>query len=208
VNSNLAQLLGLLLVLRQPQQAAGIEHILDWEAGTVLSTLSCVHFLVDLDVYDEGYIDIRRGRPRDWLMVRAQPGRYHMDVLQFERHETFLVHQCFSVIPRYLCRAWRSKSSMLYFHSILRYILHSDEPYRYSDYDFNIYILHHLSTHYFASESCLNKQMIVNDLQSFEISFWANLDGNHQSHVYMLDGIRAVAHLIEVVISATPFTSH
>jgi hypothetical protein len=63
-------------------------------------------------------------------------------------------------------------------------------------------------TYYFASESLLNKQMIVNDLQSFEISFWANPDGNHQFPVDMLDHIRAVAHVIEVAISETPFTSH
>jgi hypothetical protein len=106
-NSNLSQVLGLLLVLRDPQHAAWIEGILDWEARKVLSTLSCVHFLVDLDVYDEGYINICRGRPQDWLMVCAQPGRYHIDVLQLEKHEMFLVHQFFSVIPHYLCKAWR-----------------------------------------------------------------------------------------------------
>jgi hypothetical protein len=35
-NSNVAQLLGLLLTLRQPQQADGLEYILDWEARRVL----------------------------------------------------------------------------------------------------------------------------------------------------------------------------
>jgi hypothetical protein len=97
---------------------------------------------------------------------------------------------------------------MLYFCSILRYIYHSGKPPRDPDFHFTIYILHHLSTHYFASESSLNKQMIVNDLQSFEISFWANPHGDHQFPILMLDHICAIVHVIEVVISATPLTSH